>query len=133
MTLTKSRPHAGHSRDRLSPSRIDSSAGRLKHIRPYLLENTGSRPLSHSQAGKGQISSWVGDDQRIPAVVCFVFLQNLPRNVNIVLFLSLVVWHMYRRWLVSWLGEEAVHIRYTLDTWGRYSCCRGSPYEEPIS
>ena len=40
------------------------------HIRPYLPENTGSRPLSHSQAGKGQISSWVGDDQRIPAVVC---------------------------------------------------------------
>jgi hypothetical protein len=31
------------------------------------LENTGSRPLSHSQAGDRRISSWVGDDQRIPA------------------------------------------------------------------
>src|SRR6478735_3095651 len=45
-----------------------------KHIRPYLQENTGSRPLSHSQACKGRISSWVGDDQRIPAVVCFLLI-----------------------------------------------------------
>jgi hypothetical protein len=43
-----------------------------QHIRPYPLENTGSRPLSHSQASEGRISSWVGDDQRIPAVVCFL-------------------------------------------------------------
>ena len=40
------------------------------HIRPKLVENTGSRPLSHSQAAKRWISSWVGDDQRIPGVVC---------------------------------------------------------------
>ena len=46
-----------------------------KHIRPYLVENTGSRPLSHSQAAKGLISSWVGDDQRIPAVVCVFFFH----------------------------------------------------------
>src|SRR6478609_6854750 len=51
-----------------------------KHIRPYLQENTGSRPLSHSQACKGRISSWVGDDQRIPAVVCYAFLPNLSNN-----------------------------------------------------
>ncbi|KAF5582217.1 pisatin demethylase cytochrome P450 [Fusarium pseudocircinatum] len=31
-------------------------------------ENTGSRLLSHSQAAKRWISSWVGDDQRIPGV-----------------------------------------------------------------
>ena len=29
------------------------------------------RPLSHRQAYERQISSWVGDDQRTPAVVCF--------------------------------------------------------------
>ena len=40
------------------------------HIRPYPLENSGSRPLSHRQASEGQTSSWVGDDQRIPGVVC---------------------------------------------------------------
>jgi hypothetical protein len=39
--------------------------------------NTGSRLLSARQACKGQISSWVGDDQRTPAVVCcFVFAKN---------------------------------------------------------
>jgi hypothetical protein len=37
------------------------------------MENTGSRPLSHSQATNRRISSWVGDDQRIPAVVCLFF------------------------------------------------------------
>src|SRR6478609_4584773 len=41
-----------------------------RYIRPKLVENTGSRPLSHSQAAKRWISSWVGDDQRIPGVVC---------------------------------------------------------------
>ena len=29
------------------------------HIRPYLPENLGSRPLSFQLAGKGQTSSWV--------------------------------------------------------------------------
>ena len=47
------------------------------YIRPYLVENTGSRPLSQSQAAKGLISSWVGDDQRIPAVVCFYLFVPL--------------------------------------------------------
>ena len=42
-----------------------------KHIRPQTQENTGSRPLSHSQACDRWISSWVGDDQRIPGAVCF--------------------------------------------------------------
>ena len=41
------------------------------HIRSYPLENSGSRLLSHRQASEGRISSWLGDDQRIPAVVCF--------------------------------------------------------------
>jgi hypothetical protein len=45
-----------------------------EYIRPQALENTGSRPLSLSQAGDRLISSWVGDDQRIPAVVCFFFV-----------------------------------------------------------
>ena len=48
-----------------------TSSSDTNHIRPYLVENTGSRPLSQSQAAEGLISSWVGDDQRIPAVVCF--------------------------------------------------------------
>ncbi|KAL2142718.1 hypothetical protein VTI28DRAFT_806 [Corynascus sepedonium] len=41
------------------------------HIRPYLLGNSGSRPLSQRQTNKGSSSSWVGDDQRMPGVVCF--------------------------------------------------------------
>lgn len=45
-----------------------------EHMRPYPQENTGSRPLSLSQARERLISSWVGDDQRIPAVACFLFL-----------------------------------------------------------
>ena len=45
----------------------------IYHIRPYPVENTGSHPLSQSQAAEGLISSWVGDDQRIPAVVCVFF------------------------------------------------------------
>ena len=44
------------------------------HIRPYPVENWASRPICLTQATVGQISSWVGDDQRIPAVVCFSFL-----------------------------------------------------------
>jgi hypothetical protein len=32
------------------------------------------RPLSLSQAAKRRIGSWVGDDQRIPGVVCFLLL-----------------------------------------------------------
>ena len=44
----------------------------VKHIRPKLVENTGSRLLPHHQAAKRRISSWVGDDQRIPGVVCFL-------------------------------------------------------------
>jgi hypothetical protein len=48
------------------------------HIRPKLVENTGSRPLPHRQAAKRRISSWVGDDQRIPGVVCsFCSLKHL--------------------------------------------------------
>ncbi len=42
------------------------------HVRPYPLENTGSRPLSQRQTNEGRISSWVGDDQRIPGVVRFL-------------------------------------------------------------
>jgi hypothetical protein len=49
------------------------------HIRPYPRESTGSRPLSPSQTRESQISSWVGDDQRIPGVVCFCpFLSPSP-------------------------------------------------------
>jgi hypothetical protein len=44
------------------------------HIRPQTEENWASRPLCHTQASDRQISSWVGDHQRIPAVVCFLFL-----------------------------------------------------------
>jgi hypothetical protein len=36
-----------------------------------LRSNWASRPLCHTQALDRQISSWVGDHQRIPAVVCF--------------------------------------------------------------
>jgi hypothetical protein len=40
---------------------------------PQTKENWASRPLCHTQASDRQISSWVGDHQRIPAVVCFFF------------------------------------------------------------
>ncbi|KAH6963708.1 hypothetical protein DER45DRAFT_534932 [Fusarium avenaceum] len=49
-------------------SRGDSSV-ELAFGKLDVVENTGSRPLSHSQATNRRISSWVGDDQRIPAVV----------------------------------------------------------------
>ncbi|KAI4863485.1 hypothetical protein F4820DRAFT_426943, partial [Hypoxylon rubiginosum] len=39
------------------------------HVRPYDLENSGSRPLSHRQTRYSRTSSWVGDDQRILGVV----------------------------------------------------------------
>ncbi|KAL2024298.1 hypothetical protein VTK56DRAFT_8780 [Thermocarpiscus australiensis] len=42
----------------------------IVHIRPYPLESTASRPLCPSQTSEGRTSSWVGDDQRIPGVVC---------------------------------------------------------------
>jgi hypothetical protein len=41
------------------------------HIRSQTEENWASRPLCHTQASDRQVSSWVGDHQRIPAVVCF--------------------------------------------------------------
>ena len=41
------------------------------YIRPYLEEKMASRPLCLNKDSKGLTSSWVGDDQRIPAVVCF--------------------------------------------------------------
>ncbi|KAH7358340.1 hypothetical protein B0T11DRAFT_284246 [Plectosphaerella cucumerina] len=50
---------------------IDLGGEGSYHIRPHPLENTGSRPLSQSQANEGRSSSWVGDDQRMPGVVCF--------------------------------------------------------------
>src|SRR6476620_11812455 len=65
----KARGRTGKMRGR-SPNNIDCLSSNFKYIRPYPLENTGSRPLSHSQASEGWISSWVGDDQRIPGVVC---------------------------------------------------------------
>src|SRR6266566_7800011 len=46
----------------------------FSHVRPYAAENTGSRPLSPSQTVDRWISSWVGDDQRIPGVVRFFFV-----------------------------------------------------------
>ncbi|ESZ97999.1 mannitol 1-phosphate dehydrogenase [Sclerotinia borealis F-4128] len=36
-------------------------------------ENWASRPLCHTQASDRWISSWVGDHQRIPTVVCILF------------------------------------------------------------
>ena len=42
------------------------------HIQPQTEENWASRPLCHTQASDRQISSWLGDHQRIPAVVCFI-------------------------------------------------------------
>ena len=50
---------------------LSSTSTLNSHIRPYPCESTGSRPLSPRQTHESQISSWVGDDQRIPGVVCF--------------------------------------------------------------
>ena len=46
----------------------------INHIRPQTGENWASRPLCHTQAPDRWISSWVGDHQRIPTVVCFCFI-----------------------------------------------------------
>jgi hypothetical protein len=48
------------------------------------VENTGSRPLSHSQATNRRISSWVGDDQRIPAETAYSITKytNEPLAVH---------------------------------------------------
>ena len=43
------------------------------YIRPQTEENWASRPLCHTQTSDRRVSSWVGDHQRIRAVVCFVF------------------------------------------------------------
>ena len=42
-----------------------------EHIRPQTEENMVSRPLCLNQASDRSVSSWVGDHQRIPVVVCF--------------------------------------------------------------
>ncbi|VBB80310.1 Putative protein of unknown function [Podospora comata] len=51
---------------------MDLSSMAHCHIRPYAVENTGSRPLSPSQTTDGQTSTQVGDHWGIPGVVCFV-------------------------------------------------------------
>ena len=60
------------------------------YIRPQTEENWASRPLCHTQASDRQISSWVGDHQRIPVVVCnflgafffgFLFLFKLKFEI----------------------------------------------------
>ncbi|EHA23286.1 hypothetical protein ASPNIDRAFT_37299 [Aspergillus niger ATCC 1015] len=43
---------------------------RNKYIRPQGVENRASRPLSRTQATRRDVSSWVGDHQRIPSVLC---------------------------------------------------------------
>ncbi|OJJ75278.1 hypothetical protein ASPBRDRAFT_482066 [Aspergillus brasiliensis CBS 101740] len=43
-----------------------------KYIRPQGVENRASRPLSRTQATRREVSSWVGDHQRIPSVVCIL-------------------------------------------------------------
>ena len=48
---------------------------KIEYIRPQGVENRASRPLSCTQATRREVSSWVGDYQRIPSVVCiFPFL-----------------------------------------------------------
>ncbi len=75
-----------------------------QHIRPYPLENTGSRPLSPSQASESQISSWVGDDQRIPGVVCF-FGTPIDAFCPVLLFVDLP----RMRTLISMLQRSLRH------------------------
>lgn len=45
--------------------------------RPYPLDSMGSRPLSHRQTSDSWSSSRVGDDQRMPGVVCLIELFAL--------------------------------------------------------
>ena len=55
----------------------------IYYIRPQTEENWASRPLCHTQTSDRRVSSWVGDHQRIRAVVCFVFsfyFYFLPGN-----------------------------------------------------
>jgi hypothetical protein len=60
-------------------------------MRPKVVENTGSRPLSHSQATNRRISSWVGDDQRIPAVACFLLIAEIATLVFVLVVQSVAV------------------------------------------
>ena len=62
---------------------LDSRAARFRILCTYdqdPWENSGSRPLSHRQASDRQTSSWVGDDQRIPGVVCPCY--TIPRGAT---------------------------------------------------
>ena len=86
-----------------TPLNIYRSHEQNFHIRPYPLENSGSRPLSHRQASEGQTSSWVGDHQRIPGVVCSFFLCSFGGSYQeiggvqvwglFVCFWLVLVWH----------------------------------------
>jgi hypothetical protein len=69
----------------------------------------GSRPLSWNQAVDRQISSWVGDHQRIPAVVCFWFFFGLfvsgrwiNRCVKEVSHIVLKSSELRSRWITFW-------------------------------
>ena len=54
------------------------------YIRPYLVENLGSRLLSHRKAFEGQASAQVGDDWGILDVVSFVlFLRFMVGGAGI--------------------------------------------------
>ena len=42
-------------------------------LRPYVVENTGSRSISDCQATNGWVSTMVGDHMGIPSAVVFYF------------------------------------------------------------
>ena len=77
------------------------------HIRPQTEENRASRSLCHTQASDRQISSWVGDHQRIPAVVCFFlafyFCLSFPSKSN---EQSMSFYH----WLKIWVDKIQIEL-----------------------
>ncbi|PYH48356.1 HET domain-containing protein [Aspergillus saccharolyticus JOP 1030-1] len=62
--------------------------GTIVHIRPQGVENRASRPLSRTQATRREVSSWVGDHQRIPSVLSertagtIVIPNTFPRGIK---------------------------------------------------
>ena len=47
------------------------------HVRPKIMESSGSCLLSRRQVNNRQSGSWVGDHHRIHGIVCFLVFYTL--------------------------------------------------------
>ena len=67
----------------------------IYYIRPQTEENWASRPLCHTQTSDRRVSSWVGDHQRIRAVVCFFLFLPFLGRLYIVVVLALLFFAVF--------------------------------------